>query len=740
MSRTGFSEADPSWSANRTGYGIAAVAAALGITSITTQIILLRECVAVFQGNELVLGVAIGSWMVLTAAGSFLGAFSRRLASRRGTLPAALFCISILPLLSVFFLRFLRNVFFTAGSMIGIAQTLLVLVAVLAPYCLAAGFLFAFLAFNAPHRSGAGQTGLVYSWEAAGSVAGGVVFNIMLIALFDTFQTLAVLLVVNMGLITALAWRRDFSKPRIVLAALLILALAGMTFFRLDALTRRSLFPGQEIVYFRDTPYGNLTVTRQDDQLNFFENSLLMFSTDDVITNEESVHYALLQRPPPRRVLLTGGGISGTAQEILKYGVDKIDYLEMNPWVIDIGRKYTTALNDGRITAIVGDPRVYVRSTPERYDAALINVPEPGTVHINRYYTLEFFRELRRVLADSAVLSISLLPGADYQGTEARRVGSILYATLQTVFAHVLVVPGAREYYLASDGPLDIHMSRLLEERGIHTLYVNPDYIDDGLLEQRSAAIVRGFNLSSMVNTDFQPVCYFRQVEYWTSYFGFVPGPWILLVGSAGVFILLWRLNAIHVGVFTGGFAASALEVTILLAFQAICGSLYQMTGVIITAFMAGLAAGSLAASIRSRRPGIGSFIGVQCALAACGLALPAVLIQLKSAAVTPLLVQTAFIIITFCVGVLVGAAFAVATRISGERPEAIASRFYGLDLAGSAIGAFAASIYIIPLFGITRSAMIAGIVSAGGALICFRARRGYIHGGTLLAARTTGV
>ena len=729
MNRASTSETVPSGSANRSGGGIVTVAVALGLTSITTQIILLREFVAIFHGNELILGVAIGSWMTLTAAGSFLGTRSYRFASRRYVLPLALFCISILPLLSVFFLRFLRNVFFTAGSMMDIVQTLLVSVVVLAPYCLAAGSLFAFLAFTAPQRPGAGQTGIVYSWEAAGSVAGGVLFNFALVTLFDTFQTLAILLTVNMFLITALAWQRNLSRSGTALATLLILLLACISFFRLDVLTRRFLFPGQDIVSFKDTPYGNLTVTRQGDQLNFFENSLLMFSTDDAVTNEESVHYALLQRSFPRRVLLIGGGISGTAQEILKHGVERIDYLEMNPWVIDIGRKYTNALTDGRIAAIVGDPRVYVRSTPERYDAALINVPDPATVHINRYYTLEFFYELRRVLTDSAVVSISLLPGADYQGPEARRIGSILYATLRTVFAHVLVVPGGREYYLASDGSLDIHISRLTQERGIPTLYVNRDYLDDRLLEQRSAGIVRGFDMASIVNTDFQPVCYFRQVEYWTSFFGFHPGPWILLVGSAGVLLLLRRSNAIHVGVFAGGFAASAFEVTILMAFQAICGSLYQMTGVIITAFMAGLAAGSLVASIRSRRPGIDTFIGIQGALAACTLVLPVILIQLKMAAVPPLLVEAVFIIITFCVGTLVGVAFAVATRIPGERPESVASRFYGLDLAGSAIGAFAVSVYILPLFGITWSALIAGCVSAGGAFICFVARKRFIHG-----------
>jgi spermidine synthase len=730
VNSAGIAGAEPSLSADRTGGGIVAVAVALGMTSITTQIILLREFVAIFHGNELVLGIAIGSWMLLTAAGSFIGQLFYRFAGGRCALPSALFSLSLLPLLSVFFLRFLRNVVFTAGSMVDIAQTVLVTVVILAPFCLAAGSLFAFLAFTAPGRSGAGQTGLVYGWESAGSVAGGILFNIILLSVFDTFQILALLLAVNMCLVTALAWRGGLSRSGTAFAALLILALASGSFLKLDTLTRGFLFPGQDIVSFKDTPYGNLTVTRQGDQLNFFENSLLLFSTDDVTTNEESVHYALLQRPLPRRVLLIGGGISGTAQEILKHGVRRIDYLEMNPWIIGIGRQYTETFTDDRIAAITGDPRVYVRSTPERYDAALVNVPDPGTVQINRYYTHEFFHELKRVLNDSAVVSISLLPGAEYRGHEARRIGSILHATLRTAFSHVLVVPGGRDYFLASDGTLDIRMSHLVQERGIPTLYVNGDYLDDRLLERRSAGIVRGFDMSSIVNTDFQPVCYFRQVEYWASLFGFHPGPWILLAATVGVLLLLWRSNAIHMGVFAGGFTASALEIALLIAFQAICGSLYQMTGVIITAFMAGLAAGSLAASIRSRRPGIGTFIWIQGILAGCALALPVILIQLKIAALPLLLVEAVFVLITLCVGALVGVAFVVATRVPGERPESIGSRFYGLDLAGSAIGAFAVSVYILPLFGIAWSALIAATVSAGGAFVCFLSRKRFIQEG----------
>ena len=112
-----------------------------------------------------------------------------------------------------------------------------------------------------------------------------------------------------------------------------------LTVGNLDLLTRRFLFPGQSIAFFRDTPYGNLTVTRQEEQISLFENGILLFSSNDIIAKEESVHFAMVQRQGPKDVLLIGGGISGAPAEVLKYGMARLDYAEKNPWILQIGRE-----------------------------------------------------------------------------------------------------------------------------------------------------------------------------------------------------------------------------------------------------------------------------------------------------------------------------------------------------------------------------------------------------------------
>ena len=42
----------------------------LGITSITAQVLLMRELSVIFYGNELSLGVMLGVWLFWTAVGS----------------------------------------------------------------------------------------------------------------------------------------------------------------------------------------------------------------------------------------------------------------------------------------------------------------------------------------------------------------------------------------------------------------------------------------------------------------------------------------------------------------------------------------------------------------------------------------------------------------------------------------------------------------------------------------------
>jgi hypothetical protein len=118
-----------------------------------TQLALMRELLAAFSGNELVFGISLGSWLLLTAAGTWLGRIlaptdhrnetsttaktavrDATLSSRAGGgdvsapidfLVVGLICIAVLPLMQVVAVRVLRDVVFVRGATAGVTGTVL---------------------------------------------------------------------------------------------------------------------------------------------------------------------------------------------------------------------------------------------------------------------------------------------------------------------------------------------------------------------------------------------------------------------------------------------------------------------------------------------------------------------------------------------------------------------------------------------------------------------------------------
>ena len=200
-------------------------------------------------------------------------------------------------------------------------------------------------------EEGPAGIGRAYVADSIGSIIGGVLFSFVLVRLLDHIAILVCPALLNL-LLAGLAGLAEFevrgskvqgSKfvPPLVpaLALALGLGLIAATFLSdLDGLSTRLQYPRQHIVARANSPYGKLIVTESDGQFDFLENGIPITSTRDDQHVEETVHYAMAQRPEARRVLLVSGGISGTAREILKYGVRAVDYVELDPLILALGK------------------------------------------------------------------------------------------------------------------------------------------------------------------------------------------------------------------------------------------------------------------------------------------------------------------------------------------------------------------------------------------------------------------
>ena len=93
---------------------------ALGISSIITQIIAIREFLTVFYGNELIFGIILANWLLLTGIGAYLGKYFEK--GKISWLIILQIIIGFLPFFHIFIIRNLRNLVFFPGELIGIVQ------------------------------------------------------------------------------------------------------------------------------------------------------------------------------------------------------------------------------------------------------------------------------------------------------------------------------------------------------------------------------------------------------------------------------------------------------------------------------------------------------------------------------------------------------------------------------------------------------------------------------------------
>ncbi len=721
---------------------------ALGVSCVMTQLALMRELLGAFSGNELVLGVVLGNWLLLMGAGASLGRWAERLQHPVDGLVLMQILVAILPMGQVFAVRALRNVVFVRGSEVGVTGTVLSTLVLLAPYCLVAGFMLALacsIFFRGGFASGAGR---VYVADSLGSIAGGVLFSFVLVRWLDHIALLAVPAILNLA---AAAWlcragRQSFpsisvTNPlrwEISILALIVGIPAILWLGSTDAVSTSLQFPGQNILFRANSPYGRLVVTESSGQTSFIENGIPIISTPNVEQVEEAAHYAMSQRPDARRVLLVSGGVAGVAKEILKYNVSGVDCVELDPLIVKAGRQFLPEnLASPRIHVVTTDGRRFIRQTTNRYDVVILALPDPSTAQLNRFFTTEFFSEVKRVLSPDGVLSLAVGVYENFVSPELERMLATTRGTLAHSFANVLLVPGGRVYFLASDGSLHLNIAARLEAAGIQTKLVNGHYLDAMLAPDRLDDVEHAAAQSDGLNRDFRPVLYFQCLRHWMSQFESRPAT-AGLTGAllVGVGLYAMRLRAASFALFASGFAASALEVVLLLALQVLCGSLYRQMGVVVTLFMAGLAVGAALAN----RPGAGfqsgsigsttreqarHLRGLAFAIGILAALLPLLLPLLSSLSRTGvgnLGVQIVINLLAFALAALVSAQFPLANRMEFDRiPRCgmAASRLYTADFVGAFLGALLASTLLIPLVGVTGVCLLTAALNAlaGGVL-----------------------
>jgi spermidine synthase len=708
----------------------------IGFTSIIAQVVLIRELLAVFYGNELSLGLILAAWLFWVALGSWaLGRLSERLQLGAGSYMLALALIALLLPSLMALTRALRLVLdITPGLMIGFGSMAWAIFIILAPLCLILGF-----QFNLGSRLLAqhgGTVGHAYVFEGIGAAIGGTLFSFLLIRFLNPFQIALGLGTINLAVgLWAFGRRGEGKKSQLVPiwpqgALLVCTVLLAILALPLGSRLNQATLDWQwgQILFSQDSIYGRLTITGQNGQRVFFENGLLMFETQGTFP-EEVAHFPLLEHPNPRSVLLIGGGASGSLREILKHPVDKVHYVELDPLIIQAAQAYLppddrAAFNDPRVTIAYMDGRLYVKESDRRFDVVIVDLPEPSTGQLNRFYTQDFFHEVQRILSEDGIFSLGLPSAENYLSPELRHRNGGVYHTLLSIFPSVTILPGDHNFFLASEEPLStdhLLLAQRLAEREVETRWVNASYLEYIFTTDRFTLTTSSLRDISPIrlNRDLQPICYYYDMVLWlTRFYSNLRGLfytasllnlWWLPVPLLIIVVMVWRFRSYAVPTVIGltGFVEMTTQIVVLLAFQALRGHVYHGVALITAAFMVGIALGGatmnrlLSRGLEQVRIGHrGIFVSLQGAIFIYALSLPSLLIAANALPLPDLL----FPFLALLAGFLGGMEFPLAVHLTKGSVGRVAGLIYGTDLVGACFGALLASVLLIPILGIPQT------------------------------------
>jgi len=748
----------------------------IGFTATVVQILLMRELLVVFYGNEISLGLLLASWLLWTGTGSSLfGHSAVWLDDPRKTMAGLQALLAVALPLTILAVRSAKGVFITVpGEMLGPWPMLLTALVVLCPFCVFSGGAFSVgsrLVAQETTSSSASATGSVYLLEAIGAGIGGLLASLVLALHFTSFQVAFTVGSLNLLAAVSLIVRARLCR-RVGYGVVMLIFVVGLIPFaapRLETMSLARLWRGFHLLKSSNSAYGNLAVVQTGNSKTLLENGLVLFTVPDPQAAEESVHFALLQHPKPRSVLLIGGGLNGSSGEALKHStVERIDVVELDPAIFDFGREYFAAQmtflqHDPRVHLHVIDGRLFLKTTNQRFDVIILNLPEPQTAQINRFYTVEFFHEAAAKLNPGGILSFQLVASEDYITDTLASFLRCINRSLREMFPEVTTIPGERAHFLASKQKGELtdqpdELLRRLKSRHLETTYVREYYLPFRMSPDRMSQLAEQIRPQpdTPLNHDFAPIAYYFDVALWSTQFSdgyrkvfafmarfkFV---WVVfgltaLLIVCGVLSGLLRPgqlqhSSIVASVGAMGFTLMALEVLLLLGFQAVYGYVYRQLAVLISVVMMGMALGSWLGLRRigpdnsEGQPVTLRFVGMIQIVAAMSpmLLYCFFLVCERSNSPTGLLItaDVLFPIAGLLCGMLGGYQFPLASSLffAGQKGKpGNTGTLYAVDLLGACVGAIVLCAYLIPVFGFLKTAILILVLNLATALLAFTA------------------
>jgi spermidine synthase len=682
-----------------------------GAAAVIAQTVLIREGLSLFGGYELISGILLSLWLVWAGIGSFIFSRVRVRGSPTTVYGVLLAVLSVFLVFSLTVFRYALRIFaLPFGEVIPLHLIVVIAMIALAPTCAVFGMLF-------PSASRIINPEKVYLMEGIGAFAGGIAASFLLIQIMPAYGIILSMVIVLLACMSLLTKKKLLVMPAVL--CLLFFQIPHIEWF-----LREQQLGGQELVGLEESKFGVIAVTRMHDQLNFYTNGVFDFSYPDRYSSEHAVHYPLLLHPQPHAVLLIGGGIGHCIEQIQKHpSVENITYVELDPRLLTVGEQFIGRAVKGntQVRNVFGDARYFVKTTDDSFDVIILNLPDPVNAQLNRFYTQEFFCEVKRILRSNGIFSLAISAPADIISPLFGQYLNTIDRSMRASFSSILHLPAARTTFIAGDHVADIDsvpavLSRRIQQRKLDLEYVSEYYFAfDFTAEKLRYLRQQIVQADGIMNTDVRPVCYYYTMMLWGGLVSegvrdifnrlFTLHPLLFLIPLTCIFLFFRRRSMVYVSVFTIGASEISTVIILIVLFQIFYGYLYGWIGAIIACYMLGLACGTLfymrSSLIRGKYVKLLSHVEIAMAVY-CALIAAVLLFKIPGAHIV-------IFMLIFCGGFLGGLHFPLSVKIMRRRN---AGMVYGIDLIGSSLGALITSIIFIPILGLVYTLVLFVIVN----------------------------
>ena len=737
----------------------------MGLTCFSAQVLFIREFLIQFYGNELTIGLILGSWLISEAIGSFVcGIIPWRKRSSLNTYIITQLLISVLLPCSIIAVRVIKPLAnIPVGQGLGIIPICLFSFLIIFPLGFLLGCQFPLLShIHKENRKSilAVSVGSSYFLEALGFGIGGIIITCLFVPHINSVGIAFIIAWFNLTAACLL-----FAKSNVILSKLrqkfflffiVLLSSIGILLYiklvpDLHANSLKKQWGSFNVVDYKNSVYGNIAVIKLHEQYAFYYNGMpfMNIPIPDIVFTEDLVNFTLGASANPKNIAVIGSGLGGIINNILKYPVESVDYAELDPMVIEMGKKYLSPLTeselgDSRLKIHNTDGRLFLNQTNNRFDAIILNFPPPSTLIVNRFYTREFFELSHSKLKNNGIFSFSLPGSLSYISKEQGDLNKCLLETIKSVFPSVFVIPGNANIYIAGkDKDFELKgemIAENLKRNRIKSSLFTDFYINERLDPQKQKWFMQSIKENRIrQNKDLEPVGVSYALNLWNSLFS--PEIHNLLsklrtyaVLSGKIFLLLaivflipgikyfrskknniFKSDLIPLLVFASGFTGVSLNLIILLCLQTFYGYVYLYVGLLMSSFMIGLTSGGfmMVKKLISSKAGIKTLLKTDSFFAAFCLAfygLVSILRQLILGHVHLSVILAILAFLSIACGFFVGFEFPLANKLYLEKSGKSKGKpniLYAVDMLGSFTGAILLCVLLIPQFGILSTIIL---------------------------------